>query len=188
MNERESDVTELLEAWSQGDREALGVLMETAQAELRRMARGLFRRERQSHTLQPTAMVNEVYLKLESQRQVSWHNRVEFFAVAARMMRRILVDHARRRDALKRGGPAVNVVLDESLGFPKHLVPEITALDEAMLDLARRSPRQCRIVEMRILVGLTLEEIAMAEGISRSTVLRDWRAARLFVLSQLVAS
>jgi len=180
-----SDVTALLDAWSEGDPSALVELMDVAQKELHRIASRLFEDERADHTLQPTAVVNELYLKLKGQRQVEWHSRAEFFAVAARLMRRVLVDHARRHHALKRGGGTVRVALDENLGFPSELAPRLTALDDALISLAHRSPRQSRIVEMRIIVGLTLEEIAAVERVSPSTVSREWRAARLFLLSQL---
>ncbi|MEM7586406.1 MAG: sigma-70 family RNA polymerase sigma factor [Acidobacteriota bacterium] len=182
------DVTALLDAWSRGDASALTHLMEVVQHELHRIARRLFRRERPNHTLQPTAVVHEVYLKLMGQRQVDWRGRAEFFGVAAKLMRNVLVDHARRHGALKRGGASVKIPLDEALGFPGHLAPEVLALDDALIDLARRSPRQSRIVEMRVIVGLTLEEIAAVERISLSTVSRDWKAARLFLLRQLERS
>ncbi|MCP4657066.1 MAG: RNA polymerase subunit sigma-70 [bacterium] len=183
-----SDVTALLDAWSEGDASALVELMDVAQKELHRIASRLFEDERADHTLQPTAVVNELYLKLKGQRQVEWHSRAEFFAVAARLMRRVLVDHARRHHALKRGGGTVRVAVDENLGFPSELAPRLTALDDALISLARRSPRQSRIVEMRIIVGLTLEEIAAVEKVSPSTVSREWRAAHLFLLSQLRAA
>lgn len=109
----------------------------------------------------------------------------KFFAVAARLTRSILVDHARRHRAQKRGGDSVQIAFDDALGLPEALAPEVVALDDAVIDLARRSPRQSRIVEMRVIVGLTLEEIAAVEKISLSTVFRDWKAARLFLLSQL---
>ena len=139
-----SDVTALLDAWSEGDASALVELMDVAQKELHRIASRLFEDERADHTLQPTAVVNELYLKLKGQRQVEWHSRAEFFAVAARLMRRVLVDHARRHHALKRGGGTVRVALDENLGFPSELAPRLTALDDALSSLARRSPRQSR--------------------------------------------
>lgn len=185
MIQPSGDVTALLEAWSGGDDSALAELLEVVQAELHQMARGLFRRERPGHTLQPTAMINELYLRLEGQRRVDLRHRRQFFAVAARLMRRVLVDHARRHGAVKRGGRALQVELDASADLPDDLAPEMVALDDALLDLERRSPRQGRIVEMRVLVGLTLEEIAGVERISLSTVSREWRAARLFLLSQL---
>ncbi len=183
-----ADVTALLEAWSRGDDTALAELMEVVQEELLRIAGYLFRGERRDHTLQPTALVAEVYLKLEGQRRVDFRHRADFFAVAAKLMRRILVDHARRHSAGKRGGQAVQIALDQASGLPTGLVPEIIALDDALIDLERRSPRQSRIVEMRVLVGLNLEDIAAVEKISLSTVSRDWNAARLFLLSQLSPS
>ncbi len=183
-----SDVTALLEAWNQGDASALGQLMDVAQKELHRIAQHYFQKERSDHTLQPTAVVNELYLKLTGQRQVGWHNRAEFFAVAARLMRRILVDHARRHTSLKRGGGTLRIALDDALGFPAGLTPGILALNDALIDLERLSSRQSRIVEMRLIVGLTLEEIAAVEKVSPSTVSRDWKTAHLFLLSQLRTS
>ena len=184
MTPAADDVT-LLDAWSQGEADALDNLMDVVQQELRAIAGRFFQRERPGHTLQPTAVVNELYIKLTGQRQVRWHSRAEFFAVAARGMRRVLVDHARRRDAEKRGGGLVRVAFDENLGFPDTMAPDVIALDDALIDLARLHPRQARIVEMRVLVGLKLEEIAAVEKTSRSTVAREWRTARLFLLSQL---
>lgn len=185
MNLPNADVTALLDAWSQGDSNALAQLMDVVQQELHEVARRAFKKERSDHTLQPTALVNELYLKLKGQRQVRWKDRAEFFGVAAKLMRRILVDHARHYDAAKRGREAVHVTLDEASDLPADFAPELLALDEALLDLARHSPRQSRMVEMRVLVGLTLEEIAAVEKISLSTVSREWRAARLFLLKQL---
>ncbi len=187
MTQPPGDVTGLLDAWSAGDASALAELMDVVQHELRRIARREFRRERPDHTLQPTAVVNEVFLKLKGQRQVSWQGRAEFFGVAAKLMRRILVDHARKHGAEKRGRDTIKIPVDEALGVPAELLPEVVALDDALLDLARRSARQSRIVEMRIIVGLTLQEIATVEKISPSTVSREWKAARLFLLSQLQA-
>lgn len=180
-----ADVTALLDAWSQGDPNALAQLMDVVKQEIHEIARRAFKKERSDHTLQPTALVNELYIKLKGQRQVRWKDRAEFFGVAAKLMRRILVDHARHHEAAKRGQEAVHVTLDEASDLPAELAPELLALDEALLDLARHSPRQSRMVEMRLLVGLTLEEIAAIEKISLSTVSREWRAARLFLLKQL---
>jgi RNA polymerase sigma-70 factor (ECF subfamily) len=180
-----SDVTALLDAWSHGDATALGRLMDVVQDELHQIASRLFRSERPDHTLQPTALVHEVFLKLKGQRQVDWRGRAQFFAVAAKLMRRLLVDHARRHQASKRGGDELRIPFEEVLGFPVYLAPEIVALDDALIDLDRRSPRQSRIVEMRVIVGLTLEEIAAVEDVSLSTVSRDWKTARLFLLRQL---
>lgn len=179
------DVTYLLDAWSRGEPEALERLMGAVQAELHTIALRMFRKEGVGHTLQPTAVVNEVYLKLASQRKLQWKNRAEFFGVAANFMRRILVDHARKSKSLKRGGTALRLTLDDAIDLPGDLTPEILALDDALFDLERLSPRQSRIVEMRVIVGLQLEEIAHVMRISRATVSREWRAARLFLLSQL---
>jgi len=183
-----AEVTALLDAWNQGDPAALARLMEVVQKELHRIASRVFKKERAGHTLQPTALVNELYLRLTAQRQVPWQNRVEFFGAAAGLMRRILVDHARKHHSRKRGGKAIRIPLDDVVDLPDELAPEVIALDDALIDLARRSPRQSRIVEMRIFVGLTLEEIAAVEKISPSTVSREWTAAKLFLLSQLEGS
>ena len=185
MTSETGDVTALLEAWNDGDAAALPRLMEVVQDELHRIASRLFRRERPGHTLQPTAMVHEVYLKLAGQRRVSWRNRVQFFAVAAQLMRRILVDHARKHNTEKRGGDVIHVGLDEALDLPSGFAPDLLLLDRALNDLEARSPRQSRIVELRVMVGLELEEVATVLSVSRPTVSRDWRAARLFLLSQL---
>jgi RNA polymerase sigma factor (TIGR02999 family) len=185
MDRITDDVTLLLDAWSRGEAHALDRLMEVVQEELRAIAGHFFRHERPDHTLQPTAVVNELYLKLAGQREVRWHSRAEFFAVAARGMRQVLVDHARRRHAEKRGGGLVRVAFDQDLGFPEAMAPDVVALDDALGDLERLHPRQSRIVEMRVLVGLTLEEIAAVEKTSRATVAREWRTARLFLLRQL---
>ena len=185
MSTTADDVTALLDAWSQGEPHALDRLMAVVHDELRVIAGRFFQRERADHTLQPTALVHELYLKLAKQRDVDWHSRAEFFAVAARGMRRVLVDHARRHDAGKRGGGLVRVAFDEALGFPDEMAPDVLALDEALLDLARLHSRQVRIVELRVFVGLTLEEVAEVEKTSRSSVAREWRTARLFLLSQL---
>ncbi|MCP4593533.1 MAG: RNA polymerase subunit sigma-70, partial [bacterium] len=126
--------------------------------------------------------------RLTAQREVPWQNRVEFFGAAAGLMRRILVDHARKHHSRKRGGQAIRIPLDDVVDLPDELAPEVIALDDALIDLARRSRRQSRIVEMRIFVGLTLEEIAAVEKISPSTVSREWMTAKLFLLSQLQGS
>lgn len=185
MAQSNGDVTALLDAWRGGDDGALVRLMDVVQDELHRIARTLFRSERRNHTLQPTAVVNELYLRFAKQRRVGVRSRAELLAVAAHLMRRVLVDHARRHRAGKRGGGAVHLVLEEGLGLPSHRSHEILAVDDALIDLERRSPRQNRIVELRLMVGLNLEEIATLEKISPSTVSREWKAARLFLLSQL---
>ncbi len=178
------EVTGLLDAWNRGEPGALDSVIEAVHHELHEIASRLFRSERPGHTLQPTAVVNELYLKLREQRRVSWRNRAQLFAVAARLMRRILVDHARRNAADRRGGGSVRISLETVRDLPAE-APEIVVLDHALRDLERRSPRQSRIVEMRVFVGLTLEEIAAVEEISRATVSRDWKTARLFLISWL---
>lgn len=180
------DVTALLEAWNRGEPAALDHLVEAVHPDLHQIAARVFHGEREGHTLQPTAVVNELYLKLRKERHVSWQNRAQLFAVASRLMRRILVDHARRHGAARRGGGVARVTLDEIHDLPAE-APEILVLDQALQDLERRSQRQSRIVEMR-LVGLTLEEIATVEDVSPATISRAWKTARLFLLSRLHAS
>ncbi len=185
MSDSTSEVTELLDAWSEGDPDALTELMPLVYDELRRIAVRQFRREGKGHTLQPTAVVNEAFLRLKGQRKVRWHSRTEFFAVAAKLIRRVLVDHARRRQRIKRGGDVPKVPFDEMLGLPDSRAPGVVALDDALEGLARLAPRQSHIVELKIFGGLTLEEIAGTVKISRSTVLRDWNAALLWLRREL---
>jgi RNA polymerase sigma-70 factor (ECF subfamily) len=177
-------VTELLVEWSRGDEDALRELMPLVHAELRRIAAGYLRRERPNHTLEPTALVHEAYLRLVDQRRTSWRNRAHFFAVAAGLMRRILVDHARRRSYLKRGGGARAVTLPEIAASPNG-GPDILALDEALADLEALDGRRRQIVELRFFGGLTQEEIAEALGVSVSTVERQWRLARAWLYRRL---
>ncbi|MCP4546825.1 MAG: sigma-70 family RNA polymerase sigma factor [bacterium] len=188
MNLPTAEVTALLDAWSQGDPEALAQLMEVVQKELHQIASRAFKKERAGHTLQPTAVVHELYLKLTAQRQVPWQSRGEFFSAAAGLMRNILVDHARKHRSRKRGGQAIRIPLEDVVDLPNELAPEVIALNDALIELARRSRRQSRIVEMRIFVGLTLEEIAAVEKIALSTVSREWTTAKLFLLCQLQGS
>lgn len=182
----QSEITALLGEWSTGDREALERLMPLVFDELRQLARSQFRREPDGHTLQPTALVHEVYMRLAGQRKVEWQNRSQFFAFAALLMRRILVDHAKARVTAKRGGGAVVLPLNEALagasdddGEPAGV--ELLALDEALAALAEVDSRQARIVELRFFAGLTHEEIAELLGISVTTVKRDWKTARYFL-------
>ncbi len=179
------EVTALHDAWSEGEPDALAELMPLVYDELRRIAMSQFRREGKSHTLQPTAVVNEVFVRLKGQRQVGWRDRNEFFAVAAKLIRRVLVDHARHRNRLKRGGDVPRVPFDEMLGRAELRAPSLIALDDALEDLARMAPRQSRVVELKIFGGLTLEEIADALEISRSTVHREWNAALLWLRREL---
>jgi len=181
-------VTELLVEWSHGNEEAFRQLVPLLQAELRRIAAGFWRRERASHTLQPTALVNEAYLRLLGQHRVSWRSRTHFLAVSARLMRRILVDHARRRNYQKRGGGMRRVTLSDvpGVGGPKPL--DLLALDEALVELELLDPRQREIVELRFFSGLSHEEIAEALGTSLSTVERQWRSAKAWLFRRLSAA
>ena len=178
-------VTDLLDAWSGGDAAALDELMPVVYDELHRLASRQFHRESSGHTLQPTAIVNEVYMRLKGQRQVRWRNRTEFFAVAAKLMRRVLVDHARRRSRLKRGGDVPKVPIQEVLALADEKAPDLIALDDALDGLSGLAPRQGSIVEMRIFGGLTLDEVAFALSIGRATVHRDWNAALLWLRREL---
>lgn len=185
MPDTSSEVSQLLDAWSQGDPKALDQLMPLVYDELRRIARRFFKDEPSSHTLQPTAVVNQAYLKLKGQRKVQWHSRAEFFAVAATLIRRVLVDHARHRQAEKRGGRILKVPLDEAFDLPEEQDPNLIELDDALKDLARLDPRQARIVELRIFGGLTREETAKIEKVGLSTVNRDWDSAVLLLRREL---
>jgi len=176
-----TDVTGLLVDWSRGDEEALERLMPLVVDELRHLARSHFRREPDGHTLQPTALVNEVYLRLTDQRQVQWDNRSQFFAFAATLMRRVLVDHAKARHTAKRGGKVRKVSLQDVIGLAEPEDVDLLALDDALSALAEIDPRQSRIVELRFFAGLTHEEIADVLSVSVSTVKREWRTARLWL-------
>lgn len=182
MTLTEGEITKLLAEWSYGDADALAQLMPLVFDELRQLARSQFRRESEGHTLQPTALVNEVYMRLVEQRRVQWDNRAQFFAFAAILMRRILVDHAKARRTAKRGGDVQKLPLKEALAAaetPRQV--DVLALDEALDALTEIDPRQARVVEMRFFAGLTHEEIADVLDVSLSTVKRDWRTARLWL-------
>jgi RNA polymerase sigma factor (TIGR02999 family) len=178
-------VSEILAAWSGGDRAALDKLVALVQPELRRLARRHMRGERPGHTLQTTALVNEVYLKLAALPRPDWRGRAHFFAAASRMMRRIMVDHARERLARKRGGGAMRVDLDEGALVGEGRASELLALDEALDRLAKFDVRKCQVVEMRYFGGLTLEEIAEVLKVHPNTVARDWSAARAWLYAEL---
>lgn len=178
-------MTRLLAAWSAGDREALDKLLPLVEHELRRLARRQMSRERPDHTLQTTALVNEAYLKLIDQREVRWQNRAHFFAIAARMMRRILIDHARRHAHQKRGGGARKVELDEAATLTAERAWELVALDEALDTLATMDARKGRVVELRYFGGLSVEEIGEVLSVSPDTVTRDWRRARAWLHREL---
>jgi RNA polymerase sigma factor (TIGR02999 family) len=179
------DVTALLLNWSDGDREAPAKLMPLVYDELRRLARDHLRRERPDHTLQPTALVNEVYLRLVDQQRVNWHNRAQFFGLAAQLMRHILVDHSRSRASVKRGGLVRKLSLDEAWMAPEEVAEELVALDEALVRLAAIDERKSRVVEMRFFGGLSVEETAEALGVSDKTVMRDWRIAKMWLHREL---
>lgn len=179
-------VTELLHEWSQGDPAAMEKLIPLVFEELRQIAGRMFRRESDGHTLQPTALVHEAYLKLLNQK-AQWQNREQFFSVAALLMRRILVDYAKGRHTAKRGKDVFRVPLDEAHGVadPRDLDLDLVALDDALSRLAEIDPRQARIVEMRFFAGLSHEEIAKVLGISLSTVKREWKTAKLWLYREL---
>lgn len=180
-----SDVTVVLLGWNENSREALDRLMPLVEDELRRRARAYLSRERPGHTLQPTALVNELYLRLLDRREASWQSRAHFFAFAARVMRRILVDHARAQGAAKRGAGLVTVGLDEAmeLGVGRNL--DLLALDQALEKLIALDPDQARIVELRFFGGLSAAETAEVLGIGEATVHRRWASARAWLYGQL---
>ena len=181
---QEKDVTQLLVAVSNGDREALDKLLPLVYDELRHLANRYLRRERPDHTLQATALVNEAYLRLVAQ-HVSWQNRAHFFGVAAEMMRRILVDHARNHQAAKRGSGGVKLALDEAIGVSNEQAAELIALDEALTALAEFDPQKSRIVELRFFGGLSIEETAEVLGIGTATVIRQWRMAKAWLYHEI---
>jgi RNA polymerase sigma factor (TIGR02999 family) len=179
------EVTEMLLAWNRGEPGALDRLLPAVQRELYRVARGYMQRERPDHTLQATALVNEAYLKLVDQTRVTWKNRAHFIGVAARLMRRILVDHARERAAQKRGGPDLRLTLSTDVAAPLAKSVDLVALDIALEKLAALEPRQAHGVELRFFGGLTSEETAEALGVSPATIKRDWIAAKAFLFREL---
>jgi RNA polymerase sigma factor (TIGR02999 family) len=179
------EVSRLLAEHRRGDRAALDRLLPLVYDELRRLAASYLRRERGNHTLQPTALVHEAYLRLADQRDVEWQNRSHFFGVAAHLMRLILVDHARARSADKRGGDAVRIPLDDVVQAAEEHDTDILALDEALSTLALRDAQQVRVVELRYFGGLNVEETAEILGVSSATVKRDWAVARMWLRREL---
>lgn len=180
QTDSQKDLTQLLIAWSEGDQEALNRLMPLVYDELRRLAARQMRRETPGHTLQTTALVNEAYCKLIDQKNVRWQSRVHFFFIASQLMRRILIDHARKRASLKRGGGDLTIVLDESAIIGDQ-APHLLVLDDALKRLTELDPRKGRIVEMKFFGGLNTEEIAEVEQLSTRTVEREWRKAKAWL-------
>ena len=187
-NRARDDVTALLGQLVKGDDDAAAKLIPIVYDELRRLAAAYMRRERKDHTLQPTALVNEAYLKLIEQRSVDWQSRAHFFGIAAQVMRRILIDHARGHLRDKRGGGAIPVPLDEALVFAPEQSSELVKLDASLERLAKLDPRQSRIVELRFFGGLTVEQTADMLGISAKTVKRDWSMAKAWLHGDMKTS
>jgi RNA polymerase sigma factor (TIGR02999 family) len=187
MAESPSQVTSLLRQWSSGDGRALEQLVPIVYKELRRLAHYHLRRERNGHTLQTTALVHEVYLRLCRHEDARWENRAHFFAVAARMMRRILVDHSRRHGAEKRGGSPARAPLDDALTIPVQQQFDLMALDRALEQLAAFDARKCQVVEMRFFAGLRAREIAAVLKTTEATVRRDWIIAKAWLYRYLEA-
>ena len=185
---QEHQITELLAEWSGGNQAALDELYPLVYDELHRLARRYMSRERKGHTLQTTALINEAYVRLVDQRNVQWANRSHFFAISAQIMRRILIDHARRHAYAKRGGGAQQVSLDETAAIALDNLSEFLRLDEALQSLAELDPRRSRVVELRYFGGLNNEEIAGVLKISKNTVIRDWNMARAWLHRQLSGS
>ncbi len=183
--EHQHEVTQILHDWSGGDRAAPERLMPFVYDELRRLARAFLSRERGGHTLQPTALVHEAYVRLVDQTRVDWQNRAHFYGIASRMMRRVLVDHARAHVTEKRGGAAVHLSLEDVQVPVEQRAASFLALDEALGRLALMDERKCSVVEMRFFGGMTDEEIAEALGVTTRTVLRDWKKARLWLYREL---
>jgi RNA polymerase sigma factor (TIGR02999 family) len=179
------DVTGLLLAWSDGDEKALDQLMPLVYRELRRLAKRYMARERTGHTLQPTALVNEAYLRLVDLNKMRWQNRAHFFAVAAQIMRRILVEFARKRHRHKRGGEAERVTLEDQLEITSEAQPDLVAIDDLLTALTAIDGRLSRVVELRFFGGLTVEETAEVMRVSPQTVNRAWKTAKVWLLREL---
>ncbi|HET9178724.1 MAG TPA: sigma-70 family RNA polymerase sigma factor [Terriglobia bacterium] len=182
---RSSDVTLLLRAWGEGSKEALDRLAPVVHRELRRIAGRLMAGQRPNHTLQATALVNEAYLRLVDTQQANWKDRAHFFALCARAMRQILVDHARRRDSAKRGGGQVAIELEEGLAADSSPEANLLELDDALNRLAALDSRKSQVIELRFFGGLSVEETAEALKISQETVQRDWKLARAWLYGEL---
>ncbi len=181
----EADVTTLLHDWGRGDQRALDQLAPLVLGELRRVARGYFAGERSGHTLEPTALVNEVFMWLMEREQLQWESRTQFFGFAAQLMRRILVDYARSHQRQKRGAGVALAPLEEALSLAEHRDVDLVALDEALDELAKIDPEGSRVVEMSFFAGLSQDEIAEVLGVSKMTVRRRWTAARIWLFREL---
>ena len=179
------DVTELLIEWSNGDKAALDKLMPLIHEELRRLAHHYMSHERPGHTLQTTALINEAYLRLVNRKAVHWQNRAHFFAIAATLMRSLLVDHARSHAYAKRGGDARKITIDEAMIVSQERAAEVVALDDVLKQLAIFDPQQSRIVELRFFGGLTIDETAEVLGLSAATIKREWSTARAWLYREL---
>lgn len=185
MSSAPQDVTQLLRAWSDGDARALDQLVPLVESELRGLARAYMARERKDHTLQATALVNEAFLRFSDARQIRWQDRAHFIGIAARLMRRVLVDHARGRGYQKRGGGAERVILDDARLVATEPPLDVIELDRALEAFATVDARRSRVVELRFFGGLTVEETAEVLHVSAETVKRDWRLAKLWLLREL---
>jgi RNA polymerase sigma factor (TIGR02999 family) len=183
-----NEVTQLLVSWGNGDQQSLESLIPLVYDELRRQARRYLRRERPDHTLQSSALVHEVYVRLIDQRQANWHNRSQFFGVAAQLMRRILVDHARSRGAVKRGAGVTKLAIAEEVAAIEMQNVDLIALDTSLTKLEQIDPQQCRIVELRFFSGLSIEDTADALSISPATVKRDWAMAKAWLYREISGS
>jgi len=185
---QEHEITQLLAEWREGNQAALDELYPLVYDELHRLARRYMSRERKGHTLQTTALINEAYVRLVDQRSVQWANRSHFFAISAQIMRRILIDHARRHTYAKRGGGARQVSLDETATVVSGDLSEFLRLDEALKSLAELDPRRSQVVELKYFGGLNNDEIAGVLKISKNTVIRDWNMARAWLYGELTGS
>jgi RNA polymerase sigma-70 factor, ECF subfamily len=183
-----SEITSLLHAWRRGDQLALEQLTPVVYQELHRMARHYMAREREGHTLQTTALINEVYLRLVKVKEVEWQDRAHFFAVSAQLMRRILTDFARSHQYQKRGGGAIHVSLDEALTLSPQPALDLVALEQALTRLGQTDARKSKVVELRFFGGMTVEETAEVLHISSETVMRDWSMARAWLLRELAGA
>ena len=185
MTERSTQVTELLGRWRNGDRAALDALIPLVYKELHRLAHSYLQRERPAHTLQSTALVNEAYVRMVGQKLPEFQNRAHFFAVAAQIMRQILVDYARSQRAAKRGGGACRLTLDEAIAFAEQSEVDVVALDRALKTLANLDAQQSQIVELRFFAGLSIEDTSAVLGISPATVKRSWTSARAWLYREI---